>query len=97
MGFFLSITSSILFNTIIGSIIAVKSYWFICPFLYSSRLLCPILKIMPNGLLLESGNPSFTPALGSYAVVPIGIILSVILLIISILATAYWYQKKEVK
>lgn len=97
IGIFLSIASSLLFNTIIGPIVAAKSYWFICPFSYPGRVLCPILKIMPNGLLLESGNPSFTPALGSYTVVPIGIILSVILLIISMWVTAYWYQNEEVK
>jgi ABC-2 type transport system permease protein len=95
-GIFLSITSSLLFNTIIGPVIAAKSYWFICPFSYPARLVCPILKIMPNGLLLKPENPSFTD-LASYTVVPIGILLSVILLISLLLTTARWYQNKEVK
>jgi ABC-2 type transport system permease protein len=96
-GIFIAIVSSIVFNTILGSVIALTDYWFLYPFSYSSRLLCPILKIMPNGLLLKPQSLSYHPELASYDTVATGIISSIILLILSVWLTTMWYQRKEVK
>mgnify|MGYP002510479771 CR=1 FL=1 len=42
----------------IGSLIALgaSQLWWICPASIPFRLMCPILQIMPNGLLVEAGS-----------------------------------------
>lgn len=87
---------TILINSGVGlvlNLIAVdKGLWWICPYSWTARLMCPILGILPNGLLAEMGNQ-----LLNSNVIWSGITLSILLFILFILVTAHWFSKQEVK
>jgi ABC-2 type transport system permease protein len=80
---------------IFSIIMSVGKYWWINPFTYCDRFLCPILKILPNGLAAEPGNPTFTPELLNTSVIPLGIGISIGLFLIITYLTAKWYEGKE--
>lgn len=84
-----------IFVNFFSSIIAVKSFWFVNPFCYTARTMCPILKILPNGLSAQPGSKTFTPEILELWSVPFSIVVSLVLLIIFILITAKWYAKQE--
>lgn len=83
--------------SIFSEITAVGEFWWINPFSYTSRLMCPILKILPNGLLAEPGNQTFTPEVLNTWVIPFGVGISIILFIVITYLTAKWYERQEVK
>lgn len=69
-----------------------KQLWWICPYSFTTRLMCPILKILPNGLIAEVGDPF----LNTNVIFP-GLFLAVGLFIVLIFVTANWFSKKGVK
>lgn len=90
------IMSTVLINVgggiVLDIIMAAKPFWWACPYSYTTRLMCPILGILPNGLMAEKGN-----SLLNGNVISVGIILSLILFILFLMITAYWFSKQEVK
>lgn len=91
----LGVFGVILINAVIGIFLNTKlsvvSLWWICPYSWTSRLMCPVLGILPSGLLAEAGDP-----LMNASVIPVGIIMSIALFILLILITAKWFEKQEV-
>lgn len=54
--------------------------------------MCPIIKVLPNGLPLEVGNH-----LNDTSVIFIGLMITVTLYFIFSLITTLWFNHKEVK
>ena len=77
---------------IVGVVAAASSYWIYVPWSWSTRLMCPIIGVHPNGTLLESANP-----LLNSSVIPVGFAISFIAFIIFTFITAVWFNKREVK
>lgn len=75
-----------------GAFAAAQSYWLAVPWSWTTRLMCPIIGVQPNGLLLEAADP-----LRDASVIPIGIGLSLIVFIVITAITALWFSKREVK
>jgi ABC-2 type transport system permease protein len=69
-----------------------KSFWWICPYSWAARLMCPVMGILPNGNPALHGDALLDPG-----VVPIGIILSIALFVVLLAVTANWFSKQEVK
>ncbi len=69
-----------------------KSFWWICPYSWATRLMCPVLGILPNGNPALHGDALLNPG-----VVPIGITLSIALFAVLLTVTANWFSKQEVK
>lgn len=76
---------------IAGIIAASQSYWFVIPWSLATRLMCPIIGIHPNGTLLNAGDP-----LLNTSVIPVGIAVSVILLIIITAISGVWFRRREI-
>ena len=76
---------------ILGSLTVRTSMWWICPYSWTSRIMCPILGYLPSGLMAEIGNPLLNPV-----AIPIGIIMSLIMFSLLLIGTANWFQKQEV-
>ncbi|WP_099203875.1 lantibiotic immunity ABC transporter MutE/EpiE family permease subunit [Scatolibacter rhodanostii] len=76
----------------LGILFASKSLWWLCPYNWTARMIPPILGILPNGTLAQSGDPMLNAAS-----IPIAIILSLLLFALLLLATAIWYPRQEVK
>ena len=82
---------SVICNLVIAAVCAVESYWWI-PVAIPARLMCPILGIMPNGLLVEEG----IPALADKSVILPGLVISILLFVVLLWLSAKAYEKKEV-
>ena len=95
IGLFGTVILSLVANLFLG-IMAVKSYWWMIPFSYPSRMMCPVLVILPNGLLAVPESQTFTPEVLSYSSVPYGLIVSIILFLAISYITSIWYERKEV-
>lgn len=77
---------------ILGVIGAAQSYWIYIPWSWPTRLMCPVIGIHPNGTFLDPSSP-----LHDSSVILMGIIVSCTCTIILSLATAIWFQSREVK
>lgn len=73
-------------------IAATKSFWWVCPYSWASRLMCPVLGVLPQGVMAEAGDPLLNPG-----VIPLGIVLSIAFFALLLLVTAQWFPKQEVK
>ncbi len=96
IGLFPTIVLSLAVN-IFSIVMAVKEFWWINPFSYTSRLMCPILKLLPNGLIAKPESQTFTPELLKSWGIPFGIGISIVLFILITYLTAKWYDRQEAK
>ncbi|NNU75523.1 lantibiotic immunity ABC transporter MutE/EpiE family permease subunit [Clostridium estertheticum] len=91
----LGMLGTVLINVGIGTVLnvmAVKtSMWWISPYSWTTRIMCSIVGILPNGTLADIGDPLRNPV-----VIPIGTILSIILFALLMIVTANWFEKQEV-
>lgn len=72
----------------VGSLITLGAsrLWWICPASIPFRLMCPVLQIMPNGLLVEAGSGY----MAADVILP-GAVLSLIWFGVLTAATARWF------
>ncbi|WP_077837704.1 lantibiotic immunity ABC transporter MutE/EpiE family permease subunit [Clostridium beijerinckii] len=96
IGLFPTIVLSLAVN-IFSIVMAVEEFWWINPFSYTSRLMCPILKLLPNGLIAKPESQTFTPELLKSWGIPLGIGISIVLFILITYLTAKWYDRQEAK
>lgn len=87
---FVCIFISVFCNLIIACVFAVKSCWWI-PFSIPARLMCPVIKVLPNGLLMEEGNP-----MGNSNVIWIGLVITIILYVVFTVISVKAYERQEV-
>ncbi|MBU3215256.1 lantibiotic immunity ABC transporter MutE/EpiE family permease subunit [Clostridium estertheticum] len=76
---------------ILGDLTVKTSIWWICPYSWTSRIMCSVVGSLPNGMPADIGDPLRNPV-----VIPIGIILSIILFVLLMIVTANWFEKQEV-
>lgn len=72
-------------------IFAPKSIWFLVPWSWAIRLMCPIVGVQPNGVALKAGD-----ALLNASVLPVGIIISLIFFITTCFLTCTWFSKRRI-
>lgn len=80
-----------------GLFTSVGSWWFLNPYGILQRLMCSVLKILPNGLKAEPGSMTFTPELLETNVLLPGILLSLLWFVVLWGASRRWYGKKGVE
>lgn len=76
---------------ILGVMAAPEAYWVYVPWSWPIRLMCPIIGVHPNGIPLSSSDSLMNPS-----VIPKGILLAIVSLIIFTIATAMWFNRREV-
>ena len=88
-GMFTSIFSCMILT--IGSVVALahSDLWWVCPSAISIRLMCPILGIMPNGLLVPEGSK-----LLDMSVIFPGVLISLVWFILMSRLTILWFERK---
>ncbi|WP_242224944.1 lantibiotic immunity ABC transporter MutE/EpiE family permease subunit [Bacillus cereus group sp. BfR-BA-01380] len=97
IGLFPTILLNMGANVFLGILFATKSMWWMNPFTYPSRLMIPIVKILPNGLYAEPKSATFTPELLSYSVILPSVVISVVLFLFFTYITTKWFAKQEAK
>lgn len=96
-GFAAGIILGLAGNIGLGLIGALSRWWVLNPFTYICRLMCPVLKILPNNLPAKPGSMTFYPGVLDTSVIPVGIGCSVVLFAICYFLTAGWYKRKGVR
>lgn len=86
-----AIIISMICNMGFGIFFAPTKMWMI-PFSIPARLLCPVVKVMPNGIPLEASHP----LCNSDVILP-GILITAMLFVIFSVFTTLWFQRREVK
>ncbi|MEG0019066.1 MAG: lantibiotic immunity ABC transporter MutE/EpiE family permease subunit [Oscillospiraceae bacterium] len=89
-GKYVTIFIALISNIVFGIFFAPTKLWLV-PFAIPSRLMCPIVGVMPNGLPVQSGSN-----LGDSWVVVVGILITVILYFITTFFTSAWFDNSEV-
>ena len=87
------LASTILFITFswqIPILLALTPIWWI-PFAIPSKLMCYVIRVMPNGLSVEAGAYPF-----DIKVILIGVLVTITLYIVTSYLTAKWFEKQEV-
>ena len=97
IGMFPTILINMAAYMILGILAATESILWMIPYAIPARLMCPIVKVLPNGLPAVEGSMRFKPELLSNGVILPGIIISVVLFIILTMITAKWYEGQEAK
>jgi len=82
-----------MFMNILGVVaFAPESNWYVFPFAIASRLMCPIIGVLPNGLPVEEGSL----LLNTNVILP-GIAISIVLFIVLTFITMKMFSKQEVR
>lgn len=76
---------------------SLSPVYMLFPGAITSRMMCVILKVMPNGLPAKVGEMSYTPRLLDPSSIPIGIAASIVWLALLWLLTRLWYNRKVEK
>lgn len=86
--------ATLLINTILNIIgvvlFATSSIWYLFPYAIPSRLMCPILSLLPNGLLAQEGNI----LLNTNVIIP-GLLISILCFIVFTAITSKYFAGKE--
>ena len=75
-----------------GVLAAAEPYWFLVPWSWPTRLMCPIIQVHPNGVFLESGSP----LLDSGVILP-GVVIALATFVGLTMLTAFWFARREVR
>ncbi len=94
LGFFPAFCITVILNEVGGTIGALDGSWFFIPFAIPARLMCAVLKILPNGLTAQEGSMTFSPELIDKGSILPGILISMLWFFAVWMATRFWYEKK---
>lgn len=81
-----------LFITVCGIVMSQTGKWYWLVSAIPMRILCPFLRVLPNGLPAEQGNPFL-----NMEVVAPGMGLSILWFVLATAAFLKWFEKREVK
>lgn len=94
MGTFLMLVIHMGCYVILSGTISLRPWFFICPGAITSRLMCPILGVLPNGLLLQPGQMTYSPELADMGSLIIGIPAALLWFGIFWLISRRWFERQ---
>lgn len=77
-----------------SAVISLKSWFAFFPGAITSRLMCPVLGILPNGLLAEEGMMTYSGVLMELQNLPVGILAAVFWFLAFWLGSRKWFQRQ---
>lgn len=92
LGTYMAIFINLVSNIAGMAVFADGEFWYSVPYAITARLICPTLKILPNGLPVPEGSP-----LLSMTVIVPGLLISLAWFVLISFLTARWFQKREAK
>lgn len=91
VGLFPTVFINLVSNVTCVIFVAKTSFWWI-PYAIPARLMCPVIKVLPNGLPV----PANDPLLSTSVILP-GVLITLLLFIALSVLTALYYRKLEAK
>lgn len=93
-GVLLMVVISLASSQILAPLIALKSWFFLVPFGITARVMCPVLRTLPNGLPAEPGQITFTQELMSVSAAATGVGASLLWFGGFWFLTRKWYKRQ---
>lgn len=93
-GVLLMVVMNLAVSQIVGPLLSVKGCFFLIPYGITPRVMCPVLKILPNGLPAEPGQITYTPELMSIPRAAAGCVVSLLWFAALWYFTRKWFQRK---
>lgn len=94
MGTFLMLVIHMGFYTIFSVFISLKPWFALFPGAITSRLMCPILGVLPNGLILQPGQMTYSPELAGMENLLIGIPSALLWFLLLWLGSRRWFERQ---
>ena len=91
-GFIASIAVNAVLGLGAGILLSDSAFWIYCPYSWGIRLMIPVMRILPSGILIEASNPMVS---NTSLLIPC--ILSICLFTLLTMISAKWFSKQEVK
>ena len=91
-GFIASIAVNAVLGLGSGILLSDSAFWIYCPYSWGIRLMIPVMRILPSGILIEASNPMIS---STSLLIPC--ILSICLFTLLTMISAKWFSKQEVK
>lgn len=80
--------------SILSTSVSLKPWFALFPGAITSRLMCVVIKVMPNGLPFEPGQMTYSPELGRVSGLLIGIPAALLWFFVFWLAGRTWFRKQ---
>lgn len=97
MGTFLMLFVHMGSYTIISVVVSLKPWFVFLPGAITSRLMCPVLGILPNGLLAVEGQMTYAPELADPQSLLVGIPAAVFWFLVFWLGSRKCYQRQVIR
>lgn len=80
-----------------AAVVSLKSWYMLLPGGITSRMMCPLLGILPNGLLAKEGAVTYSPELVEIWNLPIGILAAVLWFLLLWRGSRKWFERQVEK
>lgn len=80
-----------------GPLMALEKLFFLVPYGITPRVMCPVLKTLPNGLPAQPGQMTYTPQLMSVPAAVLGVAVSLLWFGVIWYFTRKWFQRQVEK
>lgn len=80
--------------SILSTSVSLKPWFALFPGAITSRLMCVVIKVMPNGLPFEPGQVTYSPELGRVSGLLIGIPAALLWFLVFWLAGRTWFESR---
>lgn len=77
-----------------STVLSLKPYFWVLPGGIAARLMCIILKILPNGLVAKPGSMTYSPELMEWTGLPLGIAASLVWFILFWRLSRRWFERQ---
>lgn len=96
-GVLVMVIISVGLSQITGPLMALEKLFFLIPYGITPRVMCPVLKTLPNGLPAQPGQVTYTPLLMSVPAAAVGIVISLLWFVAFWYFTRKWFQRQVEK
>jgi len=93
VGFLPAFLVNLLCNTAGAVYLSLTDWWIFCPYAVPARLMCAVIRVLPNGLVAEEGSLTFSPELLEMQSVIPGMAVCVGVFLAAWGFTRKWYGK----
>lgn len=97
MGTFVMLLIHMISYSVLAGTMSLKPWFFLLPGAITSRLMCPVIGVLPNGLLFEPGQMTYSPELGERSSLGIGIFSALLWFVFFWFAGRKWFGKQVEK
>ena len=94
MGTFLMLVLHMGFYVVLSAFVSLKPWFALFPGAITARLMCPVLGVLPNGLILQPGQMTYSPGLAEINSLFIGIPAALLWFALFWAGSRRWFERQ---